>query len=340
MKPRILYIEILRIIAIIAVLINHVPLVALHLFDGSAGEGGRFIVNGINHIVHFAVPIFVMITGALLLNKEKPISYRKAWNYAWRMIAILGTVGVVFAWMEIYFGERHFNWVQIPNAILNTLQGKSWSHLWYLYMLVGLYLALPLLKATVNTLTYRQLDILILLLFVFGYINPMLQHFTGYSIGVSFPLVSIYVTYMLIGYRLSNIKTINFSNLCLCFCICSLVVFYIIMAYCEYFNGHLSLTFLAAYNSPLMAIYSILIFCMIQQIKITYISRFWMAFSRDSFGIYIFHMLYVNLVYKVLKINPFEDGIWTYMPIFIGVIALSWLTTIVFRKLPLIGKYI
>lgn len=71
MKTRILYLEILRIIAIVAVLINHVPLLALHLFNDSAGESGRFIVNGINHIVHFAVPIFVMITGALLLNKEK-----------------------------------------------------------------------------------------------------------------------------------------------------------------------------------------------------------------------------------------------------------------------------
>ena len=149
--------------------------------------------------------------------------------------------------------------VQIPNAILNTLQGKSWSHLWYLYMLIGLYLVLPMLKATVNNLTNKQLDILIAILFVFAFINPMLQHFVGYSIGVKFPLVSIYVTYMLIGYRLSSIKTFNFSNLYLCICICSLAIFFIFMAYCEYFNGYLSLTFLAAYNSPLMAIYSILI---------------------------------------------------------------------------------
>ena len=337
MKPRILYLEVLRIIATIAVLINHIPLVAVHLYDDWAGDGGRFVINGIVHVVHFAVPVFVMITGALLLNKEKPISYRKAWNYVWRMIVILGTVGVAFAWMEIYFGERHFNLVQIPNAILNTLWGKSWSHLWYLYMLIGLYIVLPMLKATVNNLTNKQLDILIAILFLFAFINPMLRHFAEYSIGIIFPMMSIYATYMLIGYRISSIKTFNFQT---CIYICLFVFFYIFMAYIEYFKGHLSLTFLAEYNSPLMAIYSILIFCMVQQIKITSINKFWMTFSRDSFGIYVFHMLYVNVVYKVLKINPFEDGIWTFLPIFIGVAGLSWLTTIIFRKIPWVGNYI
>ncbi len=146
MSTRIIYLEILRIIAIVAVLVNHIPLVALHLYDGSAGDNGRFFINCIVHIVHFAVPIFVMITGALLLDTKRPISYRKALNYALRMIVILGTVGVMFAWMEIFFDERHFNLLQIPYAIINTLQGKTWTHLWYLYMLVGLYLLLPMLK--------------------------------------------------------------------------------------------------------------------------------------------------------------------------------------------------
>lgn len=253
----------------------------------------------------------------------------------------LGTVGVVFAWMEIYFGERHFNWMQIPNAIFNTLQGKSWSHLWYLYMLIGLYLILPMLKATVNNLTNRQLDILIVILFVFAYINPMLQHFTECSIGITFPMTSIYVTYMFIGYRLSNLQSLTrIHKSYVGISVCLLVAFYVVMAWYEYFKGHLSLSFLAAYNSPLMAIYSILIFCMIQQIKIVSINKFWMVFSRDSFGIYVFHMLYVNFVYKVLKINPFVDGLWYFALIFIGVTALSWITTIIFREVPLVGKYI
>ena len=173
---RIIYLEVLRIIATIAVLVNHIPLVAIHLYDDSVGDNGKFIINGIVHIVHFAVPVFVMITGALLLDKDRPISWRKAWNYTWRMIVILGTVGVVFAWMEIFFEERHFNLLQIPYAIINTLQGKTWTHLWYLYMLVGLYLLLPMLKATVNTLAQKQLDILIVILFLFAEKVKVVDH--------------------------------------------------------------------------------------------------------------------------------------------------------------------
>ena len=337
---RIIYLEVLRIIATIAVLVNHIPLVAIHLYDDSVGDNGKFIINGIVHIVHFAVPVFVMITGALLLDKDRPISWRKAWNYTWRMIVILGTVGVVFAWMEIFFEERHFNLLQIPYAIINTLQGKTWTHLWYLYMLVGLYLLLPMLKATVNTLAQKQLDILIVILFLFAFVNPMLRHFADINIGIRFPLISEYVAYMLMGYRFSQVK--GYPNLW--FVIGIVIALYCMVAWLEYIKGHISLTVLAAYNSPLMAIYSVFIFLATKKIvednNVLALNNGWMAFSRDSFGIYVFHMLYVNSIYKVLKVNPFEDGFWTFIPILIVVTMLSWVSTIIFRKLPLIGKYI
>ncbi len=72
-SSRILYLEVLRIIATIAVLINHVPLVALRYYSGTATDTDNAVIMGINHIVHFAVPVFVMITGAWLLQKERPV---------------------------------------------------------------------------------------------------------------------------------------------------------------------------------------------------------------------------------------------------------------------------
>ncbi len=168
----------------------------------------------------------------------------------------------------------------------------------------------------------------------------MLKHFADINIGIRFPLISEYVAYMLMGYRFSQVK--GYPNLW--FVIGIVIVLYCIIAWLEYIKGHISLTVLAAYNSPLMAIYSVFIFLAtkktVEDNNVLTLNNGWIAFSRDSFGIYIFHMLYVNIIYKILKVNPFEDGFWTFIPILIVVTMLSWVSTIIFRKLPLIGKYI
>ena len=102
MKERVLYLDILRIAATFGVLFNHIPLAAVHIFDKQATDVDRFLVNGNVHVMHFAVPLFVMITGALLLQPERKIDYRKVLTkYAWRMVVILALVGTAFAWMEM-----------------------------------------------------------------------------------------------------------------------------------------------------------------------------------------------------------------------------------------------
>lgn len=62
--------------------------------------------------------------------------------------------------------------------------------------------------------------------------------------------------------------------------------------------------------------------------------------SKNSFGIYVFHMLWVNVIYKVIKFCPMDYGIWIVMALCVIILVLSDITTIVFRKIPWIGKYI
>ena len=117
MNNRVYYLDILRIAATFGVLFNHIPLAAVHIFDKQATDVDRFLVNGNVHVMHFAVPLFVMITGALLLQPERKIDYGKVLTkYAWRMVVILALVGTAFAWMEIFFAHKHFALVQIPQV--------------------------------------------------------------------------------------------------------------------------------------------------------------------------------------------------------------------------------
>ena len=65
-----------------------------------------------------------------------------------------------------------------------------------------------------------------------------------------------------------------------------------------------------------------------------------MHIAQNSFGIYIFHMLWINLLYKVVKLSPLDYSAWILIPMLIVIIILSDITTIVYRKIPIIGKYI
>ena len=189
MRERIQYLDIIRIVAIVGVLCNHIPLAAIHLFDKQATDIDRFLVNGNVHVMHPAVLLFVMVTGALLLQPERIIDYRKILTkYVWRMVVILALVGTAFAWMEIYFTDKHFALYQIPQALVNTLGGHTWKHMWYLYMLIGLYLITPLLKAGINQLSTKNLDWLIGIGLFFTSIIPAIQQYSDIQIGIKFPI--------------------------------------------------------------------------------------------------------------------------------------------------------
>lgn len=263
-NKRVYYLDILRILATLGVLFNHIPLAALHIFDAQATDVDRFIVNGNVHVMHFAVPIFVMITGALLLQPERKIDYHKVLTkYVWRMVVILALVGSFFAWMELFFAEKHFALSQIPRAMFNTLGGHSWKHMWYLYMLIGLYLITPLLKAAVNTMGRRELDWLILIGLLFTSVVPAIEEYANLEVGIKFPIVSQYVFLMLLGYRLGGLKLAS-SKIWIGLAVC-LGIVYMSFGYSEYMLGHKTTIWLSGYESPLMILYSVCIFIAVKE---------------------------------------------------------------------------
>ena len=112
----------------------------------------------------WAVPLFVMVTGALLLDHEKHLSWEKLWKkYIFRVggaILLFGTLFLVFDLVmngpaetlgnSAFFTAHPRDGSGIGYALLcgmiDLLTGHSWAHMWYLYMLFGLYLLMPFFK--------------------------------------------------------------------------------------------------------------------------------------------------------------------------------------------------
>lgn len=345
---KIVFLEYLRVICAIAVVLDHIAIAAIHIFADDATVFEKCAYNGIQHWSHFAVPVFLMISGFLLLNPNKPIDYKKSISkYAKRMIIVLLVIGTAFAYMELFFKNRSFAIYDIGEAIYNVLIGKTWDHMWYLYVLIGIYLVLPVLRSIFQSLPNNIIDTFLLILFIFSSVLPTINAMTGFSLGIQIPITSIYLFYFLIGRRLATLdKTmvtrIGSSHVCI---IC-LMLFPILFAWLENAKGLYQFAPLSGYASPFVVALSLAIFLFAKD-KNNVLTNIYNRggyllkhISDNSFGIYIFHMLWVNILYKIVKFNPLDYNVIVLIPIVLLVLIVSDVTTILYRKIPVIGKYI
>lgn len=148
-RTRIAYLDMLRIIACILVVMGHVSAQQIERLpvDGSS----FFITNAFNCLAFTGVPLFVMISGALALSQERTLDLKALlvhrtlhffviyyiWKALYQVVSLLGA------------GEA-FTFENIKNEIVLALvQQRGFYHLWYLPMIAILYMAVPLIKAGV-----------------------------------------------------------------------------------------------------------------------------------------------------------------------------------------------
>ena len=102
--------------------------------------------NIVNSLTRWCVPVFVMISGSLLLNK--PSDKDPSAFYRSSLPRIL--IPLAF-WTLFYFLLRE--WAGDQPSIFriagDVLRGAPFFHLWFLYMIAGLYLATPFLRQIV-----------------------------------------------------------------------------------------------------------------------------------------------------------------------------------------------
>jgi surface polysaccharide O-acyltransferase-like enzyme len=140
------YINRLRIVAIYSVVTAHVAMgltMPMRPFTADWWLGCWLF-----YIAHAAIPIFVMISGALLLGNERQESATEFYN---RRLYRAG-IPLVF-WTVIYLIVRRFvdgEHLTAGAIIKLIVTGDPYYHLWFLYMIAGLYLVTPVLRTFVR----------------------------------------------------------------------------------------------------------------------------------------------------------------------------------------------
>lgn len=294
--------------------------IAIHIYAPFLGNNvltynnaSFWLSNFIDSFSRIAVPIFVMISGYFLLGKTE--SLNSFFNK--RVNKIL--IPIIF-WSFFYSIYNQFGGILKTKSINlelifdGIIKGKPYYHLWYVFMLLGLYALTPLLNIVIKSIKYGRLKQLTIILLLIGFsINSFNFYYKVEPMFLLWPFS--YVGYFLMGYFIKASK-ISFSNTTLIwiFLVSSLMTFILSFGTFFYFKSF----YFYEYSSPFVIISSISFFKLFTQLKIN--ENYFSKLSNYSFGVYLIHafVLHVLITLIRIKLNFFNDPIFGW---FIAVIT-------------------
>ena len=291
--------DILRSVSIFAVILIHVVSIMDAQKNFETYYWSTWILSILNESLFWCVPVFFMLSGALLLAKsDEPMHtfYKKRITKI--LIPTLFWSAFFLIYLIIY---KDFTLYNIIGAIL---KGKPFYHLWFMYAIIGLYIFTPFLRILIANLTQKQINIFLVLLFIFTIANNYIGNYF-HNQGNIFSLFLSYIGYFILGYSIYKNKKnfIKHNKIYLIFFIIATIIFSIMSILIHKIP-------ITAYYTPFIAFEAILLFIYIitstNKIKFP---KIWVQLSTLSFGAYLIHPLFIllipNLQIKDLIYIPF-----------------------------------
>lgn len=336
MKEKLIWLDNLRVISTIAVIVLHVSAPILYKY-GEISDKDWIIANVYDGMVRFCVPVFFMLSGALLLSKDYELSYFFKKRF-WRILPPLIFWSLIYIFYDyILIGEKSFTPIEFIKMIIRNLFNGSQFHLWFVYTLLGLYLLIPILRKWIKNSNNNDIVYFIIIWFIT--IIYSLPYFKMYLPKIPLTNFTGYVGYMILGYYLSNL-TIKNKYIPIIFTLIGITITIFGTYYLTVRNNEFS-GYFYGYLTPNVILSSVGIFLLFKKYRIenSIMKKIISFLSDESFGIYLVHILILTLLNNI-GIN------WTFTNPIISIpitalicIILSSLIIYLIRKIKY-GKYI
>jgi surface polysaccharide O-acyltransferase-like enzyme len=318
-KERIFYYDLLRAFAIIAVIICHVD----HFFGPLTTQTQVIAQMTFHGIGDIGVPIFLMISGALLLNREYPSlpQFLKK-----RFVRII--YPFIF-WIILILGQLYYHGYN-TTFMWHVFIGEP-SITWYFWTLIGIYLFIPVLNSFIKEYELKGAEYFLAIWFI----TMILKTFNAYPLWSYFNLDMFagFIGYPVLGYYLANKKfKLNDKIMCILGSII-LIISLAVFVYLTY--THFSL--IRYLNLPNMFM-GVGLFILIMyldklnafnKIKDNFIGKAIISLSVCSYGMYFSHVIVVK---ALSYYNPGSNLLFPAM--FVLIVFLSWLLPYVLSKIP------
>jgi surface polysaccharide O-acyltransferase-like enzyme len=342
-KPQNLdWINNLRIIALFAVIVLHTTSPVMEQFN--KGPLQVWLVGDFyNSLVRFAVPVFVMISGALLLGRDYELG-----DFLKKRLSRV--VLPFLFWSLVYIAYMFYNedidysgdfWITL-HQVSHFLKVGSSYHLWYVYMLIGLYLIMPILSKFVRNASEKEiLYFLTVWLVVMLIDQPYLSRFKP---SLDLRYFEGFIGYLVLGHYLAykefSFRYLKSAMVVLFFAALALTTLGSYLLF-NYYNGISTLMYEPL--SPPIVIISVSIF-MIARLSAPKLPPF-VVKVRDlagkySYGIYLGHALILQLLDQHgLNFKLFAPV--ASIPVTALVcLCLTLVVVYLVSKIPFLGKYV
>lgn len=344
MKNRILYLDILRIIACFGVIANHTNIILKKADISIASVSNAELTGGIIYMVlcKMAVTLFLMVSGVLLLKKAD--SYKKIFQRIFRV----GIVLLVFSLGYYMIGDYAHTPMDFVKTVTRT---NVTTAFWYLYLYLGILVMLPVLQKMVknfNITDYRYFLFFALAVCSFSFITEYNAHF-------SLPVFATSVGVFILGYYLDNyvdLKKYNYKWFMAAGLSCSLIIAGFLFAYT--YRGvmaHSETAYrLIVYDNVFYVVLSICVFLMVKYAVLAKtdnrngeIKRAVCFTGECTFGIYLFSDYIISRTMPLFENWADNSGIYMLLIVIlldILVFVLGFVMTAALKQIPVIKKFL
>ena len=313
----------IRVCACLFIVLLHTLFASNVYFEKTITEGQLLATQTVEHLLMWAVPCFLMVTGALLLQPARQIGPGKLFGKYMKRIALaLVCFTLLFQILDVVMGDES----SILTGWLSDLfQGHSWAHVWYLYLMLGIYLMIPFYKMIANQADLKQIWALILIMVLFVSVLPRAA-LAGLECGFYIPTQIIYPVYVFAGFALYERNLpLWAAALMAAAATAVIVVLSITVPGKEEFFG---------YDSIFVVAQSLGLFSLMLRIKLP-AGGFLQSLDDCGFGIYMIHMIGVRFVMKWVGFDPFAHGpVICFAVMVLLFFAVSYAVAYLLRQIP------
>jgi len=202
MKSRVFSLDLARVLAILGV-------VAIHTENITASKtnylGGLswWLANTVHSLIVVSVPLFIMISGALLLNKKNLSK-----EYIFNKVKHQFLPPLLFWWLFYFFWNNQFifSFSELKFLFSNFFYTEI-GHLYFLQLIIGIYFVSPVIFRLIKTnkLSKSLLLLVTLVVMIYEYLSFLV--FKTYNLTNLLTIFIPFTVYFVGGYYLVKIKT-------------------------------------------------------------------------------------------------------------------------------------
>ena len=365
-STRLVWLDVIRLVAMLMVIGVH----CIDPFYISPTLGGiseyKYWAAVYGSLLRPSVPLFVMMTGLLLLPvKEQSLGvfYKKRiyrvlfpflfWSVLYNLFpwitGVLGLpkeiIGDFFCYVQGSESQSLSDALKDVAMIPFNFSFKE-NHMWYIYMLIGLYLYMPFFSGWIEKADRKTKRVYLLIWFISLFLPYLSSYVSFYLFGEAtwnqfglFYYFAGFNGYLLLGHYLKNGTKWSLGKT-LTICTILFAVGYTI-TYCGFSSAGANPTATEAemelfftFCSPNVVLMTIALFLLLQKVTISnsFIVKLLASVTKYGFGIYIVHYFMVGPIFILMKYLSLPIPLQVPIMAFL-IFIISWFFTWAIYKL-------